>query len=368
MARASQGLLISARVGIKRTRLLPMRGEVLVEAGREVEMDEIVARALLPGALHMVNAAGSLGVRPAELPGAALVNQGDTVSAGQVLAEVKAFFGFITNRVISPIDGTIESISKLTGQIILRAAPRPLEVAAYLPGVVTEVIPGKGVEIEAEVALAQGIFGLGGEVFGVLRNLHDKPGMVQNADSVSKDFKDSVLVSGGPITLDALRAAIKCGARAAVAASARGADLIDLAGGALNPASTGDEKIGLTLVLTEGLGSLAMADHTFELLTTLEGAMVSVNGATQIRAGVMRPEIIALPKGSGQAVASRGKSMGVDDRIRIVRGEAFGKVGRIISVPSRPALIGSGAKALVFEVETENGARITVPRPNVEPV
>jgi hypothetical protein len=35
-----------------------------------------------------------------------------------------------------------------------------------------------------------------------------------------------------------------------------------------------------------------MAQRTFELLKSLTGKKTSINGATQIRAGVMRPELI----------------------------------------------------------------------------
>ena len=35
-----------------------------------------------------------------------------------------------------------------------------------------------------------------------------------------------------------------------------------------------------------------MAERTFSLLKSLEGKTASINGATQIRAGVIRPEVI----------------------------------------------------------------------------
>ena len=57
-------------------------------------------------------------------------------------------------------------------------------------------------------------------------------------------------------------------------------------------AITGQEEKGITLVVTEGFGDLAMAERTFELLRGCAGMRASVNGATQIRAGVLRPEII----------------------------------------------------------------------------
>ena len=57
-------------------------------------------------------------------------------------------------------------------------------------------------------------------------------------------------------------------------------------------AITGDENVNTTLIVTEGFGEIAMANRTFELLSKCEGKIASISGRTQIRAGVMRPEVI----------------------------------------------------------------------------
>ena len=55
-------------------------------------------------------------------------------------------------------------------------------------------------------------------------------------------------------------------------------------------AITGTEKT-VTLIITEGFGSINMAEKTFNLIKNNENNFASINGATQIRAGVLRPEI-----------------------------------------------------------------------------
>ena len=45
----------------------------------------------------------------------------------------------------------------------------PVEVDAYIDGMVTEILPGEGVVVEAEGAFIQGIFGVGGETCGAAR-------------------------------------------------------------------------------------------------------------------------------------------------------------------------------------------------------
>ena len=57
-------------------------------------------------------------------------------------------------------------------------------------------------------------------------------------------------------------------------------------------AITGTEKLNTALIVTEGYGSIPMSEATFSLLKENDGKAASINGATQIRAGVIRPEIV----------------------------------------------------------------------------
>ena len=56
-------------------------------------------------------------------------------------------------------------------------------------------------------------------------------------------------------------------------------DLRDILGYDLGVAITGTERIGTTLVITEGFGEIAMADRTFQLLKSRVGHEASVSGA-----------------------------------------------------------------------------------------
>ena len=89
-----------------------------------------------------------------------------------------------------------------------------------------------------------------------------------------------------------VREAIKVGAAAVVSGGIDDQDLKELLGRDLGVAITGSETIGLTVIVTEGFGDIAMASRTWRLLADKAGRRASVNGATQIRAGVMRPEIL----------------------------------------------------------------------------
>ena len=79
------------------------------------------------------------------------------------------------------------------------------------------------------------------------------------------------------------------GAAALVSGGIDDEDLKEFLGYDLGVAITGNEQLGLTVIVTEGFGEIAMAQRSFDLLHSHVGDVASVNGATQIRAGVMRP-------------------------------------------------------------------------------
>lgn len=93
----------------------------------------------------------------------------------EAIASYNKLFGLVKKSVLSPVNGTIESISGATGQVIIRGLSVPVEVNAYISGKVVEVLPRQGAIIETNAALIQGIFGVGGETHGKIRIAVNSP-------------------------------------------------------------------------------------------------------------------------------------------------------------------------------------------------
>ena len=141
------GLTVSPRTMIHKTRRLPLKGTVLVERGGRVAPDTVVARAELPGAMQTVKVAAALGVEPADVPNALLVRVGEEVERDQIIAQTRGLFGLFKSECRSPAAGAVEIISPVSGNVGIREAPTPIDVTAYLPGVITEVLPEEGVVV-----------------------------------------------------------------------------------------------------------------------------------------------------------------------------------------------------------------------------
>jgi hypothetical protein len=363
------GLKVTAATKIRRERKLPLPGEVLVTVGQPVTAETVVARTELPGNVQTVNAANLLGVLPEDVEECLVKPVGSKVEKGETIAESRSFFGLFRSKCHTPVKGTVESVSKVTGQVLLREEPIPVEVDAYVDGTVVEVHPRSGVTVETQGAFIQGIFGVGGETCGTLHVAVGNAAEPLEDRSLDASCRGKIVVGGAYVTAATLRKAIALGIKAVVVGGFDDHDLRELLGYDLGVAITGSEELGITLIVTEGFGSIPMAARTFDLLRSCEGRRVSVSGATQIRAGVLRPEIVApspdmAPVRDGDDDAEKGLKTG--DMVRVIRQPYFGRIGKVTALPPELMPLETEAKVRVLEVDFGPAGRTLLPRANVE--
>jgi hypothetical protein len=191
-----------------------------------------------------------------------------------------------------------------------------------------------------------------------------------DASRIDASVEGKIAVGGSHVTWDGLQKAIQVGASGIVVGGFDDPDLRKLLGKDLGVAITGSEDIATTLILTEGFGEIAMAGATFDLLKSRDGRKASINGATQIRAGVIRPEIVVpMPEAraaAGEAAAARGVGLEAGSRIRVIREPHFGRLGIVTDLPNELQLMESESKVRVLRVKFDDGREALLPRANVE--
>jgi hypothetical protein len=364
-------LAVTPRTKVTKIRELPLPGKVLVSIGDKVTADSNVLSAQLPGDLDIIRIADRMGLEADLIEDGLKVSIGQKVRQGDLLCETRTFFGFLTSRLESPVSGEVEFFTSANAHMGLRHPPVPLTVNAYIDGVVVDTEEGKSVTISTDAALVQGIFGVGGESHGKILPLRIDQNTIVDTDSLhsfESQLAGSIIIGGSSFTKDALAFCAKRDVAAVLTGSIDSDTLSSYIGYEIGVSITGDEKVPFPLIITEGFGRLPISQRILDLANEEEGNLASVNGATQVRAGAMRPELI-VPRNldsvedSADATSS---ALTIGSKIRMIRLPYFGQFGTVVELPHEPEKVESGAVVRVLRAELKDKSVVTVPRANIE--
>lgn len=238
-------------------------------------------------------------------------------------------------------------------------------VPAGLRGRVVEISPRGGVVIESPAALVQGTVGAGKQIAGVLTIWQEKAGKPQPIPP------GAILVVPDQISFSLLHQAISSGVSGIVAGSISVRDLegflrtdliqlldcdnIDLIQAHLPP---------LTLLFTEGLGTIAMSRQVVELLDHYQGSIALLSGATSIRQRLFPELVISLPlketQQNWQSVQSE-VVLAPGMLVQVAGGEHRGAIGVIDYVFTYQQVFAAGIRARAVRLALEDGTMLTIP-------
>lgn len=364
------GLKVLKSTTVKKIRRLPIKGKVNKIVGNQLAPDEIVATTDLPGNVQIIKVASQLNIGPADMFDVLKVKTGDRVVKGQLIAQTQGLFGMFKSELFAPIDGMIESISDITGQIIMREAPIPVEIDAYMSGLVTDIISNEGVVIKTHAAFIQGIFGIGGEARGNIEILVNNRDEELTENLLNESHSGKIIIGGSFISLNTFKKAMELNVAGIVVGGFNYFDLENILGFTLGVAITGSENIPTSLIVTEGYGKIQMGQQTFNLLKNHDKDFASINGATQIRAGVIRPEIV-IPydkkEVSDEISTNSDKGIQKNSLVRVIRAPHFGSMGRVLDLPPELQKMESETMVRVAIIDVD-GHKYTIPRSNLEMV
>jgi hypothetical protein len=339
---------------IRRERLLPARGQVLVQPGEFVGPADVVARCQLPGEIRVVDVSRALGVRREQAGKYVRKATGEPVQSGEVLAAPGGLFQRLRRSCRAPVDGQI--IAVRNSMILIEEAATTLELAAHLKGQVSNVMPNLGVVISTVGNLIQGVWGSGGEAEGILKVLVDTPQKPLRAHAIDVSCHGTLVVGGRILDEKALEQAIEAKVRGIIAGSAN-ADLCPLL-----------ESLPFPVLLTEGFGALPISRPIFALLHANMGREAMLNADTQTHWGSRRPEIIIplraeedMPKEKAGPVPLQAGM-----QVRLLRAPHLGALGTVVDLPPLPQTVESGARLMVAKVDLGEEEPAQVPLANLE--
>ena len=232
-----------------------------------------------------------------------------------------------------------------------------IELRAGLPGMVTQVIPERGVVIRTSGALVQGVWGNGRIDNGLMVSLIEKLDAVLTADQLDVSLRGSVILGGHVKDLETLKAAAELPVRGLVISSLLSSLII--------PAY----QMRYPILVLDGFGTMPVNSAAFKLLTTNNKREVTVNAEHFDRYNGNRPEvIIPLPISTEPEEPNRYESFAVGQTIRMRRPPNAGMIGSISNLRPGLSTLPSGLRARAADVKLENGETVLVPLVNLEVV
>ncbi len=347
----TQATIVHPQMKIRRERLLPKGGEVVVRVGQNVTALQAVARTPLETDFHIIPISEKLNISPDEVDEFLQVRKGEQLEAGQVLAEKKRLLGKL--QVTAPIDGLFYEMNN--GRIIIQRRTDWLELRAMVAGYIVNSIADRGVVIETQGCLVQGVWGSGKESMGKLKIVTRSRDATLSIGQIANVKDGQIVVAGRIDRVDVLEKAAESNIFGIIAGS-MSAELCQIS-----------TQFPFPIILTDGIGTSGMSAAIFTQLQEFDGADTSLFAAYDATLGE-RPEII-IPRESdkpGGNIIPLYKALTVGDKVRILRQPYVGQVGEIVHISNFSKTILINIKAHGADVKLEDDSIVFIPGNNLE--
>ena len=335
---------------IRRERMLPVPGRVMVRKGQKVSANDVVAEARLAPEHIVLDIARGLGLPSQKADTALQFQAGEDVSEGDVVAGPVG----IGRRVVrAPRGGKV--VLAGGGQVLIETESEPYELKAGIPGLVTELFTDLGAEIETTGALIQGLWGNGKIDYGLLMVLASSPDAVLTVDLLDISHRGAVILGGHCGSADVISMADEIPLRGLILSSMNSA----LAKLAMN--------VKVPIVLLEGFGQIPMNMTAYKLLSTNERREVAINAEGRNRLSSSRPEVVIPLPASGQIpLPVEIEEFSPGQQVRVISAPKRAQTGTLVALRPGLTVLPSGIRAQAADVRFESGETAIFPLANLE--
>lgn len=357
-------------------RLLKNQGELNVVAGQEVTPDEIIGSFTLSAGFRTINLASLLSVSPASCEKYLARALGKIIYQGELLACKKGLLG--NKNIVSPTDGVLDFLNKKTGELKINFLPKKIKVPAGVYGVVESVdkIRGRAI-IRTQVTSIQGVLGSGKSRDGILHIL-GKNDILVNKPDIKVEHSGLILVGGSLFFRDAISSAVSSGITGLISGGINAQDFKGMSGGKLSFPQKFDNDVGISVVATEGYGSIPLGFDIFSILEQYQGKFAFINGSsaevllpylssdclTRIKKTSL-PGLIEHNLTQDQVHLREEWELKPGLKVRVTGNSYLGEQGKIISIDQSQTQLASGIKDYLATIETAR-RKIQVPVANLE--
>jgi hypothetical protein len=334
---------------IRRQRIMPVTGKVLVRAGQKVGATDTIAESNLSPEYLLLDVARGLGVPMDQTDRYIQCQVGEQLAEKDIIAGP---VGLARRIVRSPRSGKVVMVGD--GQVLLEISGQPFQMKAGLPGEVIELVPERGVVIESAGALIQGVWGNGRVGSGQLSVLAKTPDHEIKSSDLDVSSRGGVILVGYCNDPEVFKVIDELALHGLILGSIE-AGLIPIAA-----------KSSVPIIVLEGYGRCPIGAVSHKLLVSLERRDVALNAEIRNVLTGVKPEVFfpaAVP--SSVTPAPDFISFDVNQQVRIVRPPHAGETGMVEEIKGITTFPG-GLRARAALIRLENGENAIIPLANLE--
>lgn len=313
--------IVSPLVRLRRARLMPVPGKVMVHVGDRVAPDEVIAMTILQPEHQLIDVAALLDVPRARAQEVIRCKAGQVVNEGDVLAGP---VGLLRDTVRAPRRSRVVLVGD--GKVLLQLETPPFELRAGYAGEVTEVIDRYGAVIEATGGLVQGAWGNDRLAHGLLHVAADRLDHQLDVSHLDVSLRGQIVFGGHCHRPEVLEMAQEIGLKGLILGSVSAALLPQL------------QRMPMAVLVLEGFGALPIGASAFKVLKSVHEREVVVRAARPDRWQGERPEVFFPAVGQAAEPPSGVEYWRSGLDVQVIGGPYAAREGTVTALlPSVPA-------------------------------
>lgn len=335
---------------IKRERVLPVAGDVMVRRMQKVAPNDVIVAARMAPEFLLIDVAQGLRVPPSKADELLQRRSGEELVKGDLIAGPVGIF----NRVIRAAQsGQIKIAGE--GKVLYEIESAIYELQAGMEGTITNIIPERGAIIETRGALVQGVWGNGKITYGIMQQISNDMLQELVPEQLNIGFRGIIIAAGFCRNPNVLEAAGNIPVKGLILGSMSSA-LIPLAKMADYP-----------ILVIDGFGTKPINRAAQNIITANKDKNVALNAQEYDPFKGNFPEvIISHTTQSDPERPLETDALKAGKRVIIVNGLLASRTGKIEEIISKKRTLPSGISTQVASVSLSGDQLVEVPLINLE--
>jgi hypothetical protein len=349
------------------------KGHISVKKGQVVSPEDMLGVGDLVSGFKTLNVSHILGISPTQATLLLQKKVGDRVYQNELIAKTSSFFGFRKKFLVAESDGMVSGYNPTTGDLLIKLLPKKESLVSGVFGIVDNVDEANGVvTLRTQATVIYGLIGSGKERVGLVKSLGSAD-MLVSSKQVGGASGGQILVGGASVFLDTLRKGVNNHVAGFLCGGMDATDFKSIYGGNLNLTADKFIDVGVTLVLTEGFGTLNMGDDIFSLVAGFEGKFAVIDGRrsrmilpSQDNSSLSAIKSTSIPIESMDDLPKLAEvPLKVGLKVRILSTNQLAQQGVVIAIDQSTTYLPSGLQSYMVTVETKF-AKMKIPYQNLE--